>query len=51
MRAVDVIRTKRDGGILSPAQIESFVHGATHGTWEPYQIGRASCRERVCSTV
>ena len=38
MRAVDVIRTKRDGGILSPAQIESFVHGATHGTWEPYQL-------------
>ena len=38
MRAVDVIRTKRDGGILSPAQIDAFVHGATHGTWEPYQL-------------
>ena len=35
MRAVDVIRTKREGGILSPAQIDAFVHGATHGTWEP----------------
>ena len=38
MRAVDVIRTKRDGGELSPAQIDAFVEGATHGTWEPYQL-------------
>ena len=38
MRAVDVIRTKRDGGELSPAQIDAFVEAATHGTWEPYQL-------------
>jgi len=38
MRAVDVIRTKRDGGELTPAQIDSFVEAATHGTWEPYQL-------------
>src|SRR5262245_30966445 len=39
MRAVDVIRTKRDGGELSPAQIDSFVRGATHHHgWEKYQL-------------
>jgi len=39
MRAVDVIRTKRDGGELSPAAIDSFVRGATnHHGWEKYQL-------------
>ena len=38
MRAVDVIRVKRDGGELSPAQIDAFVRGATDGSWEPYQL-------------
>ena len=38
MRAVDVIRTKRDGGILNRAELRSFVDGAAHGTWEPYQL-------------
>lgn len=39
MRAVDVIRAKRDGGELSPAQIDSFVRGATTGEgWAPYQL-------------
>lgn len=39
MRAVDVIRRKRDGGELSPAEIDSFVAGATHGTgWADYQL-------------
>ncbi|VTU01250.1 pyrimidine-nucleoside phosphorylase : Pyrimidine-nucleoside phosphorylase OS=Myxococcus xanthus (strain DK 1622) GN=pdp PE=4 SV=1: Glycos_trans_3N: Glycos_transf_3: PYNP_C [Gemmataceae bacterium] len=39
MRSVDVIRTKRDGGELSPAQIDSFVRGATTGEgWAPYQL-------------
>ena len=39
MRAVDVIRTKRDGGELSPAGIDSFVRGATTGeAWEKYQL-------------
>lgn len=39
MRAIDVIRTKRDGGELSPAEIDSFVRGATTGEgWETYQL-------------
>src|SRR6267378_2997252 len=39
MRAVDVIRTKRDGGELSPEEIASFVRGATTGTdWTDYQL-------------
>jgi pyrimidine-nucleoside phosphorylase len=38
MRAVDVIRTKRDGGELSAAEIEAFVAAATHGTWPDYQL-------------
>lgn len=38
MRAVDVIRTKRDGQPLSREQIEAFVHAATYGTWPEYQL-------------
>src|SRR5262245_51725111 len=38
MRAVDIIRKKRDGGDLSPEEIASFVEGATKKTWEPYQV-------------
>ncbi|MCE9561097.1 MAG: thymidine phosphorylase [Planctomycetes bacterium] len=39
MRAVDIIRLKRDGGELSPAAIDSFVRGATNGDgWAPYQL-------------
>lgn len=38
MRAVDIIRKKRDGQELAPAEIESFVQGATYGTWEKYQL-------------
>ncbi len=39
MRAVDVIRKKRDGGELDPAEIESFVRGATAGEgWTQYQL-------------
>src|SRR3954464_9608410 len=38
MRAVDVIRAKRDGQPLSRDQIESFVHAATYGTWPEYQL-------------
>src|SRR5262245_25393500 len=43
MRAVDVIRHKRDGGELSPAEIDAFVDVARRAatgdapTWEPYQ--------------
>jgi pyrimidine-nucleoside phosphorylase len=38
MRAVDVIRIKRDGGELSPAEIDAFVAAATHGHWPDYQL-------------
>jgi pyrimidine-nucleoside phosphorylase len=37
MRAVDVIRQKRDGGVLSPDEIRAFVTGATDGSWADYQ--------------
>jgi pyrimidine-nucleoside phosphorylase len=37
LRAVDIIRKKRDGGSLSPDEIEIFVAGATTGAWPPYQ--------------
>ena len=39
MRAVDVIRAKRDGGELTPEQIDGFVAGATTGAgWADYQL-------------
>jgi pyrimidine-nucleoside phosphorylase len=38
MRAVDIIRRKRDGHVLRPAEIDAFVHGATHRTWHDYQV-------------
>jgi pyrimidine-nucleoside phosphorylase len=39
MRAVDVIRKKRDGGELNSAEIASFVRGATTGDgWADYQL-------------
>jgi pyrimidine-nucleoside phosphorylase len=38
MRAVDLIRTKRDGRTLDRAAIEYFVAGATNGTLPDYQI-------------
>ena len=38
MRAVDVIRRKRDGRVLTNAEIEAFVRGATDGSWMPYQV-------------
>jgi pyrimidine-nucleoside phosphorylase len=37
MRAVDVIRAKRDGEVLSPEAIGSFVAGVLDGTWADYQ--------------
>jgi pyrimidine-nucleoside phosphorylase len=37
MRAVDVIRKKRDGQALDRAEIEAFVAGATSGAWPEYQ--------------
>jgi pyrimidine-nucleoside phosphorylase len=37
LRAVDIIRKKRDGEALSADEIEIFVAGATSGAWPPYQ--------------
>jgi pyrimidine-nucleoside phosphorylase len=38
MRAVDVIRKKRDGGELTADEIAAFVRAATHGDWPDYQL-------------
>ena len=38
MRAIDIIRKKRDGHALSQAEIEAFVQAATHGQWPEYQL-------------
>jgi pyrimidine-nucleoside phosphorylase len=38
MRAVDVIRRKRDGDALDGDAIRAFVQGATDGTWPDYQV-------------
>lgn len=37
MRAVEIIRKKRDGQALSHREIDAFVHGATTRTWPDYQ--------------
>lgn len=37
MRAVDLIRQKRDGGALDRAAIDFFIGGVTHGTLPDYQ--------------
>jgi pyrimidine-nucleoside phosphorylase len=38
MRAVDIIRKKRDGGELAAEEIASFVTGTTEGGWADYQL-------------
>jgi pyrimidine-nucleoside phosphorylase len=38
MRAVDLIRRKRDGLPLEPDQIRAFVEGVTSGEWPDYQV-------------
>ncbi|HVW05209.1 MAG TPA: thymidine phosphorylase [Vicinamibacterales bacterium] len=38
MRAVDVIRQKRDGGALDAGSIRAFVRAATDGSWPDYQL-------------
>ena len=38
MRAVDLIRQKRDGGALEAEAIREFVRGVTDGSWPDYQI-------------
>src|SRR5262245_26980483 len=38
MRAVDIIRAKRDGDALSRAAIDAFVKGVGDGSWADYQV-------------
>jgi pyrimidine-nucleoside phosphorylase len=38
MRAIDIIRTKRDGHTLSHGEIDAFVQGVTDGSWPDYQV-------------
>lgn len=38
MRAVDILRKKRDGGELTPAEVAAFARGATDGSWTDYQL-------------
>ena len=38
MRAVDILRKKRDGGELSRAELAAFVEAAARGTWPEYQL-------------
>ena len=33
-----IIARKRDGGVLTPTEIQSFVRGATDGSWADYQL-------------
>jgi pyrimidine-nucleoside phosphorylase len=38
MRAVDVIRRKRDGRELAPAEVQAFARAAADGSWPDYQL-------------
>jgi pyrimidine-nucleoside phosphorylase len=38
MRAVDIIRKKRDGHPLSPEEIDAFIRSATERRWPDYQL-------------
>lgn len=38
MRAIDIIRTKRDGQALTRGAIDAFVQGVTDGSWPDYQV-------------
>ncbi len=38
MRALDIIRLKRDGHVLTRDAIDAFVAGVTDGTWPDYQV-------------
>ena len=38
MRAIDIIRTKRDGQALTREAIDAFVQGVTDGSWPDYQV-------------
>ena len=38
MLAQEIIRHKRDGQVLSPAQIQAFVQGLTQMSWSEGQV-------------
>jgi pyrimidine-nucleoside phosphorylase len=38
VRAIDVIRHKRDGEALAPDEIRAFVRASTDGSWPDYQL-------------
>jgi pyrimidine-nucleoside phosphorylase len=38
MRAVDIIRAKRDGETLTREAIEAFIGGLADGSWQDYQV-------------
>jgi pyrimidine-nucleoside phosphorylase len=38
MRAIDIIRSKRDGEVLRRDAIQSVVRGVTDGSWPDYQV-------------
>jgi len=38
MRAIDIIRSKRDGEVLGREAIQTVVRGVTDGSWPDYQI-------------
>jgi pyrimidine-nucleoside phosphorylase len=38
MRALDIIRAKRDGQVLTREAIDAFVRGVTDGSWPAYQV-------------
>jgi pyrimidine-nucleoside phosphorylase len=38
MRAIDIIRSKRDGEVLSRDAIQAVVRGVTDGSWPDYQV-------------
>ena len=38
MRAVDIIRAKRDGEALSRGAVDAFIRGVTDGSWPDYQV-------------
>jgi pyrimidine-nucleoside phosphorylase len=38
MRAVDIIRKKREDQLLEPVEIDAFINGVIDGTWRDYHV-------------
>jgi thymidine phosphorylase len=38
VRAVDIIRAKREGQSLSRSEIDAFISGLSDGSWADYQV-------------